>query len=119
LSATRFTHPGIVTGVAVADNAVLISSAAAPANLLGGTLRWLDGPQAGLSMGIMALAEAALVLDLPLDSPPPIGARVILREGCDRTLASCAARFGNAVNFQGEPFLPGNDLVTRYPSPVQ
>ena len=25
-------------------------------------------------------------------------------------------RFGNAVNFQGEPFLPGNDLLARYPS---
>jgi hypothetical protein len=39
---------------------------------------------------------------------------VILREGCDHTLPTCAERFANAVNFQGEPFLPGNDLVVRY-----
>ncbi|MEO0871962.1 MAG: phage BR0599 family protein, partial [Pseudomonadota bacterium] len=23
-------------------------------------------------------------------------------------------RFGNAHNFRGEPFLPGNDLLARY-----
>ena len=43
------------------------------------------------------------------------GLRVQLREGCDRTVATCAARFDNAVNFQGEPFLPGNDMLAQYP----
>ena len=41
-----------------------------------------------------------------------------VREGCDRTLETCQARFGNAVNFQGEPFLPGNDQLARYASPA-
>jgi hypothetical protein len=39
-----------------------------------------------------------------------------VQEGCDHTIATCAARFGNAINFQGEPFLPGNDSLTRYPA---
>ena len=43
------------------------------------------------------------------------GALVEVTEGCDKTLATCAARFGNAVNFRGEPHLPGIDLLTRYP----
>jgi len=30
-------------------------------------------------------------------------------------METCSARFGNAVNFRGEPYLPGNDLLTRYP----
>jgi hypothetical protein len=42
--------------------------------------------------------------------------RVQLREGCDHVLETCANRFANAVNFQGEPFLPGNDLLTSYPA---
>jgi hypothetical protein len=50
---------------------------------------------------------------------PPAGTRVELREGCDRRLETCATRFANAINFQGEPFLPGNDLITRYPVPSQ
>jgi hypothetical protein len=43
--------------------------------------------------------------------------RARLKEGCDHTLATCASRFGNAVNFRGEPFLPGNDMVIRYGLP--
>ena len=33
----------------------------------------------------------------------------------DGLLATCAGRFANAVNFRGEPHLPGMDLLTRYP----
>ena len=44
-----------------------------------------------------------------------VGLRVRLREGCDRTIATCTSRFGNAVNFRGEPFLPGNDMLAQYP----
>jgi len=40
---------------------------------------------------------------------------VELVEGCDKSLATCATRFANAVNFRGEPYLPGIDLLTRYP----
>lgn len=119
LSPARFTHSARLTGFDPAANAVSVSSAAAPASLVGGTARWLDGPLAGVTMGVAALSGSALVLDTPLDLAPPIGAALLLREGCDRTVATCATRFANVVNFQGEPYLPGNDLVTRYPSPVQ
>ena len=47
-----------------------------------------------------------------------MGSRALAMEGCDHTLETCATRFANAVNFQGEPFLPGNDLLTRYASPA-
>jgi hypothetical protein len=40
---------------------------------------------------------------------------VELVEGCDKSLATCATRFANMVNFRGEPYLPGIDLLTRYP----
>ena len=56
----------------------------------------------------VALAE-------PLPVEIPAGSRAELIEGCDRRLTTCAERFGNAVNFRGEPYLPGNDLLTRYP----
>ena len=53
-----------------------------------------------------------------LRAPPRFdgtGALVELTQGCDKLLATCAGRFGNAVNFRGEPWLPGIDLLTRYP----
>ena len=117
LSAARFSRMAVVSAVDLAANAVT-TSAAAPADLVGGTLRWCDGLLAGLTMAVIGLAGSALVLDQPLDPGVTTGLRVMLGEGCDRTLQTCASRFGNAINFQGEPFLPGNDLITRYPSPA-
>jgi hypothetical protein len=35
---------------------------------------------------------------------------------CDRTFATCRAVFGNAVNFQGFPDIPGDDFLTVYPA---
>ena len=81
-----------------------------------GELRWLDGPMAGLDATILAADARGLLLDRPPDGVEP-GMRAFLREGCDHTLATCAARFANAANFQGEPFLPGTDLLAHYPMP--
>ena len=61
--------------------------------------------------------ENTVTLADPLLPEVQPGRRVLLREGCDRTLATCADRFGNALNFRGEPFLPGNDMMARYPVP--
>ena len=43
------------------------------------------------------------------------GTLLELVEGCDKRLETCLSRFGNVANFRGEPFLPGIDLLTRYP----
>ena len=67
-------------------------------------------------MEIARVEANGLVLDVALDPALAPGARALLREGCDHTLQTCHARFGNAVNSQGEPFLPGNDLIARYPT---
>ena len=81
----------------------------------GGRLRWFGGGNGGLE-GWIATAEGASVT---LRGPPPLavaaGVLVELVEGCDKSLATCAGRFGNAANFRGEPYLPGVDLLTRYP----
>lgn len=119
LSAERFTHEAVLTNVAAQANAATFDTLPAPAGFACGAVRWLDGPHAGAAMAVMAADAAGLVLDMPLDPSLAAGTRALLREGCDRTLETCATRFGNAVNFQGEPFLPGNDLLTRYPTPTQ
>lgn len=119
LSPVPFTHEAAITGINVDSNAVTVDTAAALEDLAGGWLRWLDGPHAGLTMTVMLAEAGALVLDTPIEHALAPGLRVLVREGCDHTLDTCAVRFANAVNFQGEPFLPGNDLLTRYPAPVQ
>jgi uncharacterized phage protein (TIGR02218 family) len=121
LSPAPYTREAALIAADTEANAVTLDvvDAADPAAFVGGWLRWLDGPHAGLAMTVMAADESGLVLDTPLAADLAAGLRVIVREGCDHTLDTCATRFANAVNFQGEPFLPGNDLLTRYPVPPQ
>lgn len=119
LSPARFTHEATLAASDPDQNSVTVAGVSHGAGLLGGWLRWIDGPQAGLTMGIVAVEGQTLVLDTPIDPALASGTRAMLREGCDRTLETCATRFGNAINFRGEPFLPGNDLVARYASPAQ
>jgi uncharacterized phage protein (TIGR02218 family) len=115
LSAARFTHQAVLSAVDLDANAVSFAGGPAAALMQGGFVRWLDGPHAGLRMNIAAVEGEALALGVPLDGALTPGARAELREGCDHTFATCRDRFGNVVNFQGEPFLPGNDFLTHYP----
>jgi uncharacterized phage protein (TIGR02218 family) len=114
LSLARFTHEAVVATVDFVANRVSFGETLDPTLFREGSLRWLDGPQAGTTMEVSSADEAGLVLDSEIDPDLLPGARAILREGCDHTLQTCHARFANAANFQGEPFLPGNDLIARH-----
>lgn len=114
LSSARFSHEASLLTHDLDSNLVHLATALDLDLLLGGSLRWMDGPYAGLTMTIIGRSGSFLMLDHPLDQPLTGGLRVVLREGCDHTLDTCSSRFGNAINFRGEPFLPGNDLVVRY-----
>lgn len=114
LSAARFTHEARMQAIDPAENRVRFAGPA-PAAMLAGTVRWIDGPHAGLAMEVIDAGDTGFTLDTPLDPAPEPGTAAILTEGCDRRIATCATRFANATNFRGEPFLPGNDLLARYP----
>lgn len=79
-----------------------------------GKLRWIGGANAGLQCTVTESVGAALYPErsLPFHAEP--GDLALLVEGCDKALVTCSSRFGNAVNFRGEPHLPGNDLLTRF-----
>jgi len=60
-------------------------------------------------------ATSTLTLFLPaLYAIQPDDAFTI-RPGCDKTFATCRAKFDNAINFRGFPHVPGNDQVLSYP----
>lgn len=81
----------------------------------GGRLRPLEGPNAGMDARISAIDGDGLILFEALPFAVAAGTRVELREGCDKTLTTCATRFANAINFRGEPHVPGGDVLTRFP----
>lgn len=114
LSPARFRAIAAVAGWSAAADAVAFAGLD-HALYRHGSLVWLDGPDAGLRDRVVAAGPAGLVLDRPLDLAPVPGTRARLTQGCDRTLATCTGRFANSANFRGEPFLPGNDLIARYP----
>lgn len=101
--------------VALDGRSVTLDHAVAAGAMAFGELTWMEGAACGLSSPVTGEAGAVLTLAEvpPLVSPLPV--RVRLVEGCDKRLATCGARFGNALNFRGEAHLPGNDLLTRYP----
>ena len=75
----------------------------------------LDGASGGWRSRVIAVdGDAVLLRDVPPFAMAP-GCRVRLTEGCDKRFATCRDRFANALNFRGEPHLPGNDLLTRFP----
>ncbi|MBA3729951.1 MAG: DUF2163 domain-containing protein [Sphingomonas sp.] len=85
------------------------------ARFLFGETCFLDGENAGWRSPVIAVLPSALVLrDVPLFAVAP-GCRVRVTEGCDKRFTTCRIRFANSANFRGEPHLPGNDLLTRYP----
>lgn len=113
LSAVRYTAVHSLAAVDLEGNRVRLAAAGGEAHI-DGRLRFMAGPQTGIGFGIMDATSDWLLLDRPLVPGTPLGTMTELREGCDHTIATCAGRFGNAANFRGEPYLPGNDLLARY-----
>ena len=60
-------------------------------------------------------ARRIITLLEPLKADIQAGDGFRLTAGCDKTAATCAGKFGNILNFQGFPFIPGDDWVTTVP----
>lgn len=102
------------TAVSSNDGAITLDQEVDDGFVLG-RLRFMSGANCGASSVLLAASGTVVqVRDIPR-APVEPGCRVEIREGCDKRFDTCVSRFNNAVNFRGEPHLPGNDLLTRYP----
>lgn len=81
-----------------------------------GTCTFLSGTNAGAATEILSHINQAIRLFTPMARPMAAGDQVRLVAGCDKTPETCHARFGNILNFRGEPHIPGNDKVFSYPT---
>lgn len=113
LSPARFTHDVACTVIDAEGGVIRVANGPDRQALRDGSIRWVDGPHTGLTMQVQRVDGSDIMLDQPLSPLLAEGTRAFVREGCDHTLATCHGRFENAANFRGEPFLPGNDLLTR------
>jgi uncharacterized phage protein (TIGR02218 family) len=86
-----------------------------------GRLLWSSGANAGLAIEIkehrLAAGHARLTLWQAMPEPVAIGDTFAVTAGCDKSFATCRAKFANTDNFRGFPQIPGNDFLLG--SPVQ
>lgn len=111
-----YTFTGTVT--AVANQQVFTDSARAQAAgyFDDGILTFTSGPLAGQRQKIKTFAAGVFTLSLPMLQAITVGTTYSAIAGCRKRLPEdCVAKFGNAINFQGEPHLPGIDAVTKAP----
>ena len=60
-------------------------------------------------------ATGQLELFLPMAYAIESGDVFRIHPGCDKRLETCIDRFANVLNFRGEPYVPGQDLLMSYP----
>ena len=118
LDAPEFTGTGTVAST-TDDRVLTVSGLAAFDNnwFRFGKLLWTSGANTGRIAEVKAHARATTVtLSLWQRAPSPVeaGDGFSVTAGCDKTLATCKARFNNVTNFRGFPHMPGNDRAFAY-----
>lgn len=88
-----------------------------------GKLSWTSGANAGRSAEVKRHGVSGGVVSLELwqamsEAVQP-GDAFTITAGCDKQFATCKAKFANAANFRGFPYMPGNDAALAYPTRTQ
>jgi uncharacterized phage protein (TIGR02218 family) len=83
----------------------------------GGVLTWETGDNAGRAIEVKSWLQAPgqITLFLPPGYAAKPGDAFRIHPGCDKRLDTCAGRFANVLNFRGEPYVPGQDELLKYP----
>lgn len=83
-----------------------------------GVLTWTGGACSGREeriVGHRVEADEAVLFLLPMaGAEPQPGDTFTIVAGCDKSFATCKAKFANGTNFRGFPHLPGNDAAYAY-----
>lgn len=98
---------------AVSSNSVFADSSRSEENgyFLAGRITFTSGNNLGLSMEIKEFAAGQFVLVMPMPYAVEAGDDYAAVAGCGKVFSTCVARFNNAVNFRGEPHVPGLDRM--------
>jgi uncharacterized phage protein (TIGR02218 family) len=82
-----------------------------------GEIWWTGGANAGRKTEVRSFRGGRIELWEPMGLDLAVGDTFTIHAGCDKSFATCKAKFANALNFRGEPHVPGNDAMLRYPDP--
>jgi uncharacterized phage protein (TIGR02218 family) len=76
-----------------------------------GKITFTSGQNNGLSAEVKESRGSEIILALPMPYPITAGDSYTLQQGCDKTIGTCSNRYNNAINFRGEPHVPGLDKM--------
>lgn len=76
-----------------------------------GLITFTSGANSGISMEISDYSNGRFGLFLPMPYALAPGDTYVAVAGCDKSFESCVTKFANAVNFRGEPHVPGADKI--------
>lgn len=83
-----------------------------------GALTWTSGPNDGIRSEVRGFTAGITGRALALWRDPPfpieVGDHFTVTAGCDKSFATCKAKFANAANFRGFPHMPGEGFVAEY-----
>lgn len=78
----------------------------------GGLITWTSGDNDTYQMEVKSSTAAGVItLQQGMPNDTTIGDTYSLSAGCDKTLATCKAKFSNVANFRGFPHVPGTDKM--------
>jgi uncharacterized phage protein (TIGR02218 family) len=110
LTPDNVTVASVINSMSFADT----SLTAADGSYNDGKITWSSGMNSGLTFDVKRYIAISSTIELyePMPSPAQTGDTALIYRGCDKTLETCRDVFGNVVNFQGFPQLPGvKDLI--------
>jgi uncharacterized phage protein (TIGR02218 family) len=119
LDQSAFSGAGAVTAVGPPDTVTVAGlDAFASGWFSNGILTWSAGTRAGRADRIAdhRVERGAVVLRIMSPLGPAItpADTFTIVAGCDKSFATCKAKFDNGLNFRGFPHLPGNDAAYGY-----
>lgn len=116
VSMAAYTFTGSVTSVTGRDVFADSTRTQADAYFAYGELTWTSGANTGLKMEVRTWVNSSKTFSLFLPMPYDIavGDAYSVTAGCDRLFGTCQTTFGNAVNFRGEPHVPGMGKLMKF-----
>ncbi len=112
---TPFTFAATIT--AVTNSATFNATALTQVDdyFSNGVITWTSGNNNALKMEVKHNTQSSsqVVLQLGMPYIIQVGDTFNIVAGCDKLQFTCINKFNNIVNFRGEPFLPGNDFLTK------
>ena len=80
-----------------------------------GVLTFTTGDNTGGQYEVKTFVDGVITLFLPTAHSIAVGDTFTVLPGCDGNFSTCRTKFGNGLNFRGEPHVPGNDFQSAYP----